>query len=215
MSHVSESNVEIELHPVVAAPARPALWLLLWVWLALGAQSFGGGTATLYLIRRAVVERRRWISEQEFTRDWAISHLPPGINLLALTTLIGWRLRGPLGVGLSLLGLLLPSVSITVLLTALYAGVRDLPVMQSALRGVIPATVGLGLLMSFQMGRPLLIVSWGEGWRSLLLSGALLVGSALAVLLWQLPVVAVLCGAGAIGALGRWFAARRAGWVRP
>ena len=44
-----------------SAPVKPALWLFLRVWLSLGLQSFGGGAATLTLIRRAVVERHHWL----------------------------------------------------------------------------------------------------------------------------------------------------------
>lgn len=184
----------------------PSLWLLLRVWLLVGAQSFGGGAATLYLIRRAVVEEHGWLSEVQFTHDWALCQLAPGINLLGLTILIGRRLAGAPGIAVALLGLLLPSVAITILATAFYARVRDAEVVRAALRGVVPATVGLGVLMALQMARPLLEESRGEGRGSLLLSGTLLVGSVLTATLWQPPIVLILCAAGGIGAAahGRW-----------
>ena len=50
-------------------------------WLSIGIQSFGGGAATLYLIRRTAVERHGWLSNEEFTRDWGICQIAPGINL--------------------------------------------------------------------------------------------------------------------------------------
>jgi chromate transporter len=189
-----------------AQPAHeaPPAWLLLRVWLGLGVQSFGGGTATQLLIYRAFVERRSWLTPEEFTSNWAIVQATPGINLLALTILIGWKLRGGLGVALSLLGLLLPSVSITVLMTALYAGVRDEPLVRAALRGIVPATVGLGLVMSYRLVRPILAASRREGRTSLLISVALLAGSAAAVAFAGAPVVLVLCAAGAAAALAGW-----------
>ena len=187
--------------PEIAAP--PSSALLLGVWLALGIQSFGGGAATLYLIQREVVEKRGWISDAEFTRDWALCQIAPGINLLGLTILIGRRLAGARGIFLCLLGLLLPSVTITIFITATYARIRDLAVVQAALRGVIPASVGLGALMAVQLARPLLQESRREGRASLLLSGALLSGSGL-VALTQIPVVMILCATGGINALARW-----------
>lgn len=177
---------------------RISPWLLLRVWLLLGLQSFGGGATTLMLIRRAVVTQHHWLSEEEFTRDWAICQVAPGINLLGLTILIGWRLAGAIGIFVSLFGLLLPSVTITVLLTATYASIRDLDLAQTALRGIVPATVGLGLLLSFQMGRPLLSVSWREGYGSILVSCGVMLSSGLAVGLRLMPVIAILCAAGAI-----------------
>lgn len=174
-------------------------------WLSIGIQSFGGGAATLYLIRRTAVEQHGWLSNEEFTRDWGICQIAPGINLVGLTILIGWRVAGITGVVLALLGLLLPSVPITVALTAAYAGVQQLPIIQSALHGVVPATVGLGLLLSYTLLWPLLRASLHESRASLVLSIALFLGSAAAVALAHLSVLAVLWGAGLICALAQWW----------
>ena len=81
--------------------------------------------------------------------------------------------------------------------------------MQAALRGVVPATVGLGLLLIFNMVRPLLVASQREGSGSLWVSVFLLVGSALVGVFWQLPVLLVLCSAGIIGGLALWHHARQ------
>ena len=178
-------------------------------WAGVGVQSFGGGSTTLYLMRREMVERRGWVSDEEFTRYWGIVQIAPGINLIGQTVLIGWRVAGAPGVALALAGLLLPSVAITVLLTAGYATVRELPAVGEALRGVVPATVGLGLLLMVQMARPPLAASRAEGRASLALSVAVLLGSALAAWLTRAPVVAVLWGAGALYALAHWRMARR------
>jgi chromate transporter len=183
---------------------RPSLWLLLRVWLTLGVQSFGGGTATLFLIRRAVVEQRRWLSAEEFTRDWALCLVAPGINLLCMTILIGWRVAGLAGSLIALLGLLLPSVAITIVMTAIYASLQRMAIIQAALRGIVPATVGLGLLLSIGMARPLLAASRREGRASLIVSLVLLLGSAVCAALWRPPVIVVLCGAGAISAVAMW-----------
>lgn len=184
----------------------PSLPRLLAVWLGLAAQSFGGGTATQYLIYRAFVERRGWVSPEEFGRAWAICQLAPGVNLLALTVLIGWKLGRAGGVAVSLVGLLLPSVAITVGMTALYAEVRALPSVQAALRGVIPATVGLGLLMSWRIARPLLAESRREGYALLLVACGALLGSAALVAVLDAPVMLALAAGGAVAA--------GAGWVR-
>jgi chromate transporter len=188
----------------VADPERPSLWLLLWIWFLLGLQSFGGGMATLYLIRRATVERYRWLTAAEFTRDWALCQAAPGINLLCMTILIGRQVAGLVGAVVALVGLLLPSVTITILMIALYADLRNLPVVQAALHGVVPATVGMGLLLTTNMARPLLAASHRESRSSLVVSVLILVGSALAVVIWEAPVILVLISAGTLGALTVW-----------
>lgn len=182
--------------------ARPTYRHILRVWLGLGLQSFGGGAATLYLIRRAVVEEQGWITAEEFTRDWAICQIAPGINLIGITILIGRRTGGALGILLALLGLLLPSVSVTIALTALYARVQQLEGVQAALRAVIPATVGLGLLLSWQTGRPIVVESRREGRAILWLGLATIPLSALVFAVWNVPVIWILIGGGLLGAMG-------------
>src|SRR5688572_24327263 len=133
MTRSSPSPGEHSVSGHNVAPTRPRPFDLFRTWFLLGIQSFGGGTTTLLLIQRTVVEQRRWFTQDEFTRAWAVCQIAPGINLLSVTILIGWRLRRALGVVLALSGLLLPSVSVTILLTALYAEVQALPLIQAAL----------------------------------------------------------------------------------
>jgi chromate transporter len=170
------------------------------VWLRLGIQSFGGGGATLYLIRRTVVDERGWLSEDEFAREWSLCHVAPGINLLAMTTLIGRRVGGAAGIAVSLLGLLLPSVAATILLTAGYARVRDVEAVRAALRGLIPATAGLGAVAAWQLLRPLLQASRAEGRGSLGISLSILLASAGALALGLAPVWSLLLVGGALSA---------------
>jgi chromate transporter len=148
-----------------------------------------------------MVERHTWVPEDEFSRYWALVQVAPGINLLALTILIGRRVGGPAGVAAALLGLLLPSVTLTVLITIYYAQIRRAAGVQAALGGILSATVGLGLLTAIGMARPLLESGRREGLGRLLLCIGLLAGSGLAVAIWHCPVVLALLTAGLVGAV--------------
>lgn len=186
--------------PVSSANSPPSLALLLRVWLLVSIQSFGGGPVTLALIQRAVVEQHGWLTEAEFTRAWALVQLAPGINLLALTILIGRKARGAAGIAVSLCGLLFPSAFLAILITAFFARIQHSPLALAALHGLIPATVGLGLLTGLKIVRPLLAESRREGKSSVLVSGVLVVGSGLAVAWGHWPVFLVLLVAALIGA---------------
>ena len=179
-------------------------WRLFWIWAVIGAQSFGGGSATLYLIRRTAVERNKWITDDEFTRYWGICQIAPGINIFGLVVLIGWRVDRAVGALLALSGLLLPSATITIGLTSIYASIRDVAVVRSAIAGVIPATVGLGSLLSFTMVRPLLNDARREGYASVLVAVVLLLGCSIVAALGRIPVIAILWGTGALAAVARW-----------
>ena len=188
---------------------KPSPWQLLWIWTVVGTQSFGGGSATLYLMRRVAVERHGWIADEDFTRYWGICQIAPGINILGLVILIGFRTAGAAGAALSLIGLLLPSAAITVALTSIYAGVREVPVVRAAIAGVVPATVGLGLLLGFTMVRPLLNAARRDGRASIIVAVALLLGSTLVASLARTPVLAILWGTGALSAVAQWQLARQ------
>lgn len=197
----------------VHTASSPTLGRLFGAWLLIGIQSFGGGGATLVLIHAAFVEKFGWVNEDEFVRDNAICQLTPGINLLGLAVRIGGRIgqscgSTAAGVALSLLGLLLPSVTITVGITGAYARVAGHPAVQSALRTVIPATVGLGILTAGNLIRPLMKTSLREGKISAAVTLAILVGAGGVVAAFRPPVFVVLLVAGVVGAIFHLFLAQ-------
>lgn len=195
-------NPEISLTLDTRTPAAPpTLGRLLREWLLIGFQSFGGGNATFALIRQTFVERQRWIAPDEFNRMFALVQIAPGINLLALNILIGKRLRGWRGIVLSLFGLLLPSVVLTTLLTAGYAHVQHTALARNALRGFLPATVGLGVFTAAQMAHTNLLAAKKEGPLSVGLSLGILMTSGLMVGLLGWAVLPVLFLAGCVQAV--------------
>lgn len=169
------------------------------MWSAIGLQSFGGGASTLLLIRRAFVERRGWVEADEFTRFWNLCQFTPGINLVALTVLIGRKLGGAWGIPISLVGLLLPSATVTCGLAIGYQTVQHSPVIHALLRGVVPATAGIMAVVALDYVMPLFERARAEGIASVSLSVALVVGSALAIILGRLSVVLVLVAVALIG----------------
>jgi chromate transporter len=55
--------------------------------------TFGGGSATIAVLKEQVVAKREWISEADFDLNYALSRLTPGTNLLAFCTAVGWSTR--------------------------------------------------------------------------------------------------------------------------
>ena len=187
----------------------PTLAQIFRAWLTIGFQSFGGGLSTLTLIQRAFVQQRGWLTEEQFVRVNAISQIAPGINILSIAIQIGDELGGSAGVATSLLGLLLPSVTITVAMTAAYAVVQKLPLVQAAFHGIIPATIGLGALTVWSMLRALLRESASLGGKLETVVGGLVVALSALLIAVHAPVVAVLIAGGGIMAVTRWAATRK------
>jgi chromate transporter len=176
-------------------PTRPNAADLFISLLLVGLQSFGGGSSTLGLIHQLAVQRG-WLSEEEFTRTWALVQLAPGINLIKLTILIGYRLRGWVGALVAASGLLLPSSAVTVLMTAGFASVRDLPWIQAMLKGILPAVIGVSLATGIQMVDPQLRRAHREGTMRLIAHIFILVSAALLIGIAKVSPVIILVSAG-------------------
>ena len=175
------------------------LWDIFVTWLVIGIQSFGGGTSTLLLIHQTCI-KKGWLEEDEFVRDWAMVQISPGINLVKFTGLIGYRLLGWPGLATAMAGLLLPSALATVLMTAGFSVIRNSPVVQAAMKGILPATVGLSVTMSIQMGQALLTRAHKEGTLRLGAHLLILTTAALLMAVTSLSPVLVLliCGGASV-----------------
>ncbi len=191
----------IESEPLKPSPAPVSLFRLFKIWFSLGMESFGGGATTLTLIQRAAIDREGWMTIEEFTRYWAVCQVAPGINLFCLTILLGKHIAGYAGVAVCMFGLVIPSVSVTVLMTAGYAYLQHFPVLQRAVRGIIPTTVGLGLVTTWRVLHPLLKRGQREGLRSLSAVLLLFFGSMVIVARTKAMIYLVLVGMGLLGAL--------------
>lgn len=178
---------------------QPTLRQLFRIWAAIGLQSFGGGASTTFLIQQTFIEERGWLSMEEFLRLWNLCLLTPGINLIAVTTLIGKRLGGARGIAVSLAGLLLPSATITCLLTAGFQSVEHLPAVQAMLKGIVPATGGVMLVVALRFAIPLMKSGWNEGKIMLLASVMTILAVAAALIFLKLSVVVVIIGAALLG----------------
>lgn len=178
---------------------QPTHWQLFRIWAAIGLQSFGGGASTTFLIQQTFIEKRGWLSMEEFLRLWNLCLLTPGINLIAVTTLIGKRLGGAGGIAVSLAGLLLPSAIITCLLTAGFQSVEHLPAVQAMLKGIVPATGGIMLVVALRFAVPLMKSGWNEGKIMLFASVIMILAVAAALIVLKLSVVVVIIGAALLG----------------
>lgn len=177
-------------------PARPGLGRQARTWIAIGVQSVGGGASTLFLMRRALVLQHRWISQAEFSDDWAISRISPGLTILSFTALLGGRIDGRRGTLIALAAMVAPAGLITLLLTMGFGAIRDEPLVTAAVAGMGPAALGLAAGVTARLASS--VVRRG---RAALADGGLFVGAGLVA--WinpQIPLV-VIAGGALIGTL--------------
>jgi chromate transporter len=104
--------------------------------------SFGGA---IFWARRALVERRRWLTEREFLDLLALGQLLPGPNVLNLTVMVGYRFCGWTGSAAAAAGFLGWPCLVAVGMGMLYERYGALPQVQTALAGM--SSVAAGLLL--------------------------------------------------------------------
>jgi len=95
------------------------------------------------VIEREVVERRKWISAEEFLDMLAISQSTPGLMAINLSIFIGDRLKGIKGSIFAALGTALPSFFIILALAISFNSFKDNEIIASAFRAIRPAVVAL------------------------------------------------------------------------
>ncbi len=109
----------------------------------IGAFTIGGGYAMIPIIQREVVEKNKWISEEDFLDVLAISQSAPGILAVNISIFLGYRLRGTRGSIVATLGSALPSFLIILLIAMFFAGYQDNPAVVSIFKGIRPVVVSL------------------------------------------------------------------------
>lgn len=128
-------------------------WLtVMGIFAKIGTTSFGGGSATIAAIRQACI-RHGWMSEQQFIEIVVLSRLTPGISILAQTLLIGRAVAGIAGMFAALIGLLTPSLIITVALAKLYQVINTLPSTATPLHAIVATAAGFAVAMTLQLSR--------------------------------------------------------------
>ncbi|GAC1449991.1 MAG: hypothetical protein NVS2B12_39900 [Ktedonobacteraceae bacterium] len=171
---------------------RPGAGRLFLIWAGIGLQSFGGGASTILLIQREFVDKRHWLTMEEFAHYWNLCLFAPGINLVALTILIGKKMGGTPGILSSLAGMLIPSATITCLIAAGFQLVEHNHITQAVLKGVIPSTGGIMLLVGINFARPQLVLAYKESKLNFVLASATIILGTLAIILLNLPVFIVI-----------------------
>lgn len=144
---------------------------LFWSFFKIGCFTFGGGYAMLPLMQREIIERRGWLKEDEFVELLALAQISPGPVSLNTAVFVGFKRSGYAGAGVALLGTVVPSFVIILCVVALFADFRDLPAVESALRGMRPAVVAL-------IAAPLYNMIKGMSWQKIVAAAvvAVLIG---------------------------------------
>jgi chromate transporter len=145
------------------------------------------------VVQREMVERKRWLTQEEFLEEWAVAQIMPGPNVVNLSLVIGARYFGLRGAMAALAGMLAVPLLVVLMLAVLHAHYADHPGVQGALRGMAAVSAGMigatGLKLATALRKHPLPLAWS-------LPAAVL-GVALVAFL-RVPLAYVLLGLGGL-----------------
>lgn len=117
----------------------------------IGLLTFGGGLAMLPMLKREVVERYSWITEEEMLDIYAIGQCTPGIIAVNTATYIGYKKGGILGGIIATLGEVSPSLIIIILIASVLQNFMDNAILLHAFAGIRIVVCALMMTTVVQM----------------------------------------------------------------
>jgi len=155
--------------------------------------SFGGIPTILPDIHNLVVVTKGWVTDREFADFFAIARAMPGLPMILMTSLIGWKVAGLAGALACAVATSGPSCTAAFVVFRLGHRFRDAPWQRIVLRGLVPVTVGIVIAGGYVLAR-----AADSDWQATAITAAaagLMLGTRINPL-WILVIV------GAIGGLG-------------
>lgn len=172
------------------------LFELFWVFFKIGSFTLGGGFAMIPLMEKEIVDSKKWLGKEDFLDILSLSQAMPGIFAANMASSIGYRLRGPIGAVVAVIGNILMPILMILALAVFFRYFRDNPLVESIFKGIRPCVVALIAAPVFTMAKNAGI-SWRNCWIPIVA----------ALLIWLLDIspilIIIVAGLGGF-AYGRW-----------
>lgn len=171
--------------------------------LYLSAFTFGGGYVIITLMKQKFVDNYHWIEEEEMLDLVAIAQSTPGAIAVNGAIVIGYKLAGPLGALVAILGTVLPPFVIISLLSLCYETFQGLYAVQKILEGMQAGVGAVIAAVAWDMGR-------GVVEERDTVSTVILVASFVASCFLEINVVYIILFCGLLGVVRTLLEKRRA-----
>lgn len=122
-----------------------------------GALTFGGGYAMIPIIQKEIVEKRKWLNENDILEILAISESTPGPISVNAATYVGYKVAGFWGSFLSTLALILPSFIIISIISLFYKTFMSWTIVSAAFKGIKASVVLLLINAIFKLKKSMVL----------------------------------------------------------
>ena len=127
------------------------LWQLFIAFFHIGLFTIGGGYAMLPMLRKVIVEKYDWATEEDLLDYFAIGQTTPGIIAVNTATFVGVKQAGWMGGVMATCGIVAPSLVIITLIASLLRQFEENTYVLKAFEGIQVVVVGLIIASVLQM----------------------------------------------------------------
>jgi len=166
--------------------------------LRLGLTAFGGPAAHLVLMQREFVDRRKWVTREEFVDLVGVCNLLPGPGSTQVAMALGYTRAGWMGLLLAGTCFILPASLATLALAWVYVHIGSLPQVQGVLYGAKPVMIAVIVQAVWSLGRTA-FRRWPFALVGLACFAAVLAGA---------PPLAILLTSGGVALIAAWLRTR-------
>jgi chromate transporter len=160
------------------------------LFLRLGVTAFGGPAAHIAIMHDEVVNRRKWVSEQEFLDLLGAANLIPGPTSTELAIYLGFRRVGWIGLILAGVCFILPAMLIVLALAWVYVRFGSTPLATGIFYGILPVVIAIVGQALWNLGRKA-VKNWLTGALGLLVVVLYFLGVNILVLLLAAGLIAM------------------------
>lgn len=119
----------------------------------IGLFTIGGGYAMVPLIEEEVVNKKQWITREDFIDLLAVAQSVPGVFAVNFSIFIGYKLRRFPGALALALGAILPSFLIILAIALFFHRFKEYETVENIFKGIRPAVVALIAAPTFSMAK--------------------------------------------------------------
>ena len=126
---------------------------LFWIFFKIGTFTLGGGYAMVPLIQNEIVNKKKWIEEEEFVKLLALAQSSPGALAVNVSVFVGYKMKRLLGLITTVLGATLPSFIIILIIASLFSNIQDNIYVIKAFKAIRPMVVALIAASVYTIGK--------------------------------------------------------------
>ena len=166
----------------------------------IGLFTFGGGYAMLPMIQKEVVERNKWVSEEDVLDYYAIAQCTPGVIAVNTATFVGTKVKGSVGGAVATIAVVTPSLIIITIISAALQNFANYEMVQHALSGIRVAVAALVVSSVIKL--------YKKGVKGAISNG-IFAASLLLVVVWDISPIIIVAAALVLGIVLTWVKSRR------